>query len=121
MMMNVCSMPPLPAPSQYDEAKCNLGKVKLKSMQYRTSGVAHGIWQGFPWLRLQLHFTPFVCHRALANHCGFTLMLYHESSRDYAKASVANLGRYWPSSDGEALWNLAPTPPTLLAGCGLGK
>ena len=63
----------------------------------------------------------FVCYRALANHCGFTLMLYQESLRDYAKASVANRGRYWLSSDGEALWNLAPTPPTLLAGCGLGK
>ena len=57
----------------------------------------------------------FVCHRALANHCGFTLMLYHESLRDYAKASVANRGRYWPSSDGEALWNLANPPAVMYA------
>ena len=63
----------------------------------------------------------FVCHRALANPCGFMLMLYHESLRDYAKASVVNRGRYWQGSDGEALWNLAPTPATLLVGCGLGK
>ena len=53
-----------------NEAKCNLGKVKLESMQYRTSGVAHGIWQGFPWLRLQLHFTP-------ADLCGsFAIVLW---------------------------------------------
>ena len=36
-----------------NEAKYNLGKVKLETMQYRTSGVAHGIWQGLPGLRLQ--------------------------------------------------------------------
>ena len=41
-----------------NEAKYNLGKVKRKTMQYRTSGVAQGTWQGLPWLRLQLHFMP---------------------------------------------------------------
>ena len=53
-----------------NEAKCNLGKVKLETMQYRTSGVAHGIWQGLPWLRLQLHFMP-------ADVCGsFAIVLW---------------------------------------------
>ena len=48
-------------------------------------------------------------------------MLYHESLSGHAKASIANCSRLLQSSDGEALWNLAPTPPTLLAGFGLGK
>ena len=53
-----------------NEAKCNLGKVKLETMQYRTSGVAHGICQGLPWLRLQLHFT-------LGDLCGsFAIVLW---------------------------------------------
>ena len=53
-----------------NEAECNLGKVKLETMQYRISGVAHGIWQGLPWLRLQLHFTP-------ADLCGsFAIVLW---------------------------------------------
>ena len=47
-------------------------------------------------------------------------MLYHELLKKLAKASVANRGRYLWSSDGEALWNLAPTLPTLLAGFALG-
>ena len=54
----------------FNEAKCNLGKVKLETMQYRTSGVAQGIWQGLPWLRLQMHFTP-------ADLCGsFAIVLW---------------------------------------------
>ena len=44
----------------------------------------------------------FICHRALANLCGFTLMLYHESLKDHAKALVVNHGGYWRSSDAEA-------------------
>ena len=50
-------------------------------------------------------------------------MLYYESLRDLAKASIANCtcSRLLWSLDGELLWNLAPTPPTLLAGFGLGK
>ena len=54
----------------HNEAKCNLGKVKLETMQYRTSRVTHGIWQGLPWLRLQMYFTP-------AELCGsFAIVLW---------------------------------------------
>ena len=64
------------------EAKCNLGKVKLETMRYRTSGVAQAIWQGLPWLRLQLHFTPadlcgsfaMVLWRIIADSCSCFIM-----------------------------------------------
>ena len=45
----------------------------------------------------------FICHCVTANHCGFMLILYHDSLRDHAKASIANRGRYWRRLDGETL------------------
>ena len=88
------------------------------------SGVAQGIWQGLPLAHVAHAFHAgralrFVHHHVLANHCGFTLMLYHESLRDHAKALIAikaDICRAW-----KAKHCGAPTPPTLLAGFGSGK
>ena len=89
-----------------------------------TSGVAQGIWQGLPLTHVTTAFhasrtSQFVYHCILGNHCGFTLMLYHESLRDHAKASITKHRKSLQSSVGEALLNLVPTPPILLAGFGL--
>ena len=56
-----------------------------------SSGVARGTWQDLPLTRVTFEFhagrtSQFVRHHVLANHCGFALMLYHESMRDDAKA-----------------------------------
>ena len=44
-------------------------------------------------LTLQPHFVPAELHSSFAiiflmNHCGFTLLLYHESLRDHAKLQL---------------------------------
>ena len=102
------------------EAKCNLGKVKLETMLYRTSGVAQEIWQGLPWLRLQLHFT-------LAGlRSSFAIMLWRiiADSRSCCIMSVSCLfSVHWIIEDGLLMCNgfvfrsLGTSPSSLCMSC----